>query len=230
MKYKILNCVRLFENLQIIIKGISMNFFKTIGLLFLAIFSASLMIACSQDKSDVEETTQMTLSNTAAKASMDKETEADSKVYKIADVMDPVQGMSVDFSWNENGQRKTFYELIKGKVVLLNFWGTWCPPCRKEIPDLIKINDELKDKDFIMIGIALERDVTTALKKVESFAKSQKMDYYQFVDETREIVEAYGGINAVPTTFIIDKKGKIVETIVGMRDHQGFIDAINRAF
>lgn len=230
MKYKTLNCVKLFENLQIIIKGISMNFFKTIGLLFLAIFSASLMIACSQDKSDVEETTQMTLSNTAAKASMDKETEADSKVYKIADVMDPVQGMSVDFSWNENGQRKTFYELIKGKVVLLNFWGTWCPPCRKEIPDLIKINDELKDKDFIMIGIALERDVTTALKKVESFAKSQKMDYYQFVDETREIVEAYGGINAVPTTFIIDKKGKIVETIVGMRDHQGFIDAINRAF
>lgn len=207
-----------------------MHFLKTTSLLLWAIFATSLMIACSQDKTEVEETTQMTLSNTAAKASMDKVTQVETKVYTIADVMDPVQGMSVDFSWLENGQRKTFSELIKGKVVLLNFWGTWCPPCRKEIPDLIKINDELKEKDFIMIGIALERDVTTALKKVESFAKAQKMEYYQFVDETRDIVEAYGGINAVPTTFIIDKKGKIAETIVGMRDHQGFLDAINRAF
>lgn len=138
-------------------------------------------------------------------------------------------GNIVDFIWVQDGKEIKFSDFVKNKIVLLNFWGTWCPPCRREIPDLIDVHQEGIDKDFVVIGITLERDVENAETNVKEFAKSRGIKYINIIDKDQSLARAYGGINAVPTTFVIDKKGKIVETLIGARTKQDFIDAINRA-
>jgi thiol-disulfide isomerase/thioredoxin len=212
-----------------------MKVLRILTLATIMIVATSLMIACSENKNeDVKSSTDLALSNTSASVSeqvtteTSKEETAQTRVYAITSVAAAVQGKAVDFTWKEDGNDLSFAELTKGKVVLLNFWGTWCPPCRMEIPDLVKLHNDLADKDFVMIGVALERNPTSALQKVANFAKAQNMSYYLFVDTSNDIVRRYGGINAVPTTFIIDKDGKIAETIVGMRDYNTFLAAINR--
>lgn len=134
-----------------------------------------------------------------------------------------------DFTFELNGKTHSFLEYTKGKVVFLNFWGTWCPPCRKEIPDIIEIYKENKDKDFIVMGVALERPGGDPVAKVKSFATSQGINYINFVGNQQiisQLVNAYGGIQGVPTTFIIDKSGKIHRRIVGMRSKSAFMNEI----
>lgn len=135
-------------------------------------------------------------------------------------------GSAVDFTFTHNGKETSFAEFTKGKVVFLNFWGTWCPPCRKEIPDIIEIQKELQDKNFVVIGIAMERD-RDPLSKVQSFSKTQGINYINFIS-TNELISAYGGVSAVPTTMIIDKNGKIAEKIVGMRTKAQFLASVNK--
>ncbi|MDX9791300.1 MAG: TlpA disulfide reductase family protein [Candidatus Kapaibacterium sp.] len=162
------------------------------------------------------------------------ETMADTKssktpVYKIKSVSPAKSGYSVDFKFEQDGKSRSFAELTKGKVVFLNFWGTWCGPCRREIPDIIKISKELKNKDFVVIGIAYEqvRSEDDAVKKVLDFASKNDIEYINFI-ANRDIIEAYGKIPSVPTTFIIDKNGKLIEKIVGSRDKATFMNSINK--
>ncbi len=150
-------------------------------------------------------------------------------IFVVSTVTPAKPGNIVDFVWNQKGKEVSFSEYVKGKVVLLNFWGTWCPPCRREIPDLVSIHNESDGKDYVIVGIVLERDVENAEKNVGDFANKNGIGYLNIIDKTQSIARAYGGINAVPTTFVIDKKGKIVETLVGMRSKTEFLDAIARA-
>jgi thiol-disulfide isomerase/thioredoxin len=218
-----------------IIKGFNyMKVSKLLTITAIMILATSLMSACSEDKTEeVKSQTQLAMTNSTASVNEATKTEStenqtETKVYTITSVGTPESGKAVDFKWQENGKEISFAELTKNKVVLINFWGTWCPPCRMEIPDLVKLHNELKDKDFVMIGIALERNPSSALQKVTGFAKAQKMSYYLFIPQSNDIISAYGGINAVPTTFIIDKNGKIAETIVGMRNFNTFLEAVKR--
>ncbi len=144
-----------------------------------------------------------------------------STVYNMKTVTKGGEGMAVNFTYDENGTIKTFAETTKGKVVFLNFWGTWCPPCRKEIPDIIKLQDKYKSNDLMVIGIALERSADKAIANVSSFGSKQGMNYMNVIG-TEAIGEAYGGISAVPTTFIIDKKGVVVEKVVGSMGLEDF--------
>jgi peroxiredoxin len=99
----------------------------------------------------------------------------------------------------------------KGKVVLVNFWATWCGPCRAEIPDFVEAYSKYKGKGFEIIGISLDQDGWT---KVTPFAKQNKINY-PVVLGTEQVVENYGGIEAIPTTFLVDKNGTIVDKHVG---------------
>ncbi len=215
-----------------------MKIFKTLTLATIMIVATSLMIACSEkDKTEVKTHNDLAMTNTNASISEATNTQAETstqenvetQVYTIKSVGTPEAGKAVDFTWEANGKEVTFAKFTKGKVVLINFWGTWCPPCRREIPDLVKLHNDLKDKDVVMIGIALERNPNQAFLQVTNFAKSQNMTYLQFLPQSNDIINAYGGINAVPTTFIIDKSGKISETIVGMRDYNTFLAAVKKA-
>jgi len=87
-------------------------------------------------------------------------------VFTLDKVTPAPKGKAHNFTWKDGSKTVSFADYTKGKVVLLNFWGTWCGPCRMEIPDIIGVSKDLKDKDFVVIGIPLENDVNNAVKKV----------------------------------------------------------------
>lgn len=99
---------------------------------------------------------------------------------------------------------------FKGRVLLLNFWGTWCPPCRAEIPELIELAGAYKDKGLVVLGLAQE-DTPEDLR---AFAAEYKMNYPSLLS-TPEIEEAFGPMWAVPMTFLIDRNGSICLKHVG---------------
>lgn len=110
----------------------------------------------------------------------------------------------------------------KGKVVVVDFWATWCPPCRKGIPDLISIQSEFKN-DVVVIGISLDQEKT--LKDVENFIKSYGINY-PVVYGDEKVSKDYGNIQAIPTSFVIDKKGNIVDKHVGLVPKDSYTDKI----
>jgi thiol-disulfide isomerase/thioredoxin len=152
------------------------------------------------------------------------------KLYKMETVeASKEKNIAPNFTWTENGTKKSLNDL-KGKVVLLNFWATWCGPCKKEMPDLSKISEELKDKNFQMIGLNVFQQASAP--KIEDFLKANPVSYTT-VDGNDELVQAFAkasgnDLSAVPTTFILDKNGKIVETVVGGRDKESFLKLINK--
>src|SRR5258706_209903 len=100
-----------------------------------------------------------------------------------------------------------------GKVVLLNFWATWCGPCRAEIPDLIDLQKKYKDQ-FAIVALATDDDDPVLVKKF-----SQKAGInYRVGMSSDELRAAYGGIPALPTSFIIDPQGRVVQKHIGLND------------
>src|SRR5205085_3951278 len=99
----------------------------------------------------------------------------------------------------------------KGKVTLVNFWATWCPPCREEIPDLIKLQKRYKDQ-LVSIGVSADEGPAADVAK---FAAEHGMNY-AIVMETPELTKAFPGIFALPTTFVIDQNVKMVQKHVGL--------------
>src|SRR5215469_85239 len=100
---------------------------------------------------------------------------------------------------------------MHGKVVLLNFWASWCGPCRLEIPELIHLTEQYKDK-ILVIGISMD-DADPI--EVHQFAKQIGINY-PVIMASRELVRAYGGVPALPTTFVISPDGGVVQKHVGL--------------
>jgi thiol-disulfide isomerase/thioredoxin len=98
-----------------------------------------------------------------------------------------------------------------GKVVLVNFWATWCPPCREEIPELLTLKREYKDR-LEIVGISEDEDGPAEVLK---FARQKGMNY-PIVMATPELIGAYGGVPALPTSFLIDTQGRVVQKHSGL--------------
>ncbi len=98
-----------------------------------------------------------------------------------------------------------------GKVVLLNFWATWCPPCREEIPEMISLANRYKDR-LQIIGISMDDGPP---EEVRAFAKQIGINY-PVVMWSREIIREYGGVPALPTSFLINPEGRVVQKHVGL--------------
>lgn len=103
---------------------------------------------------------------------------------------------------------------LKGKVVLLNFWATWCPPCREEIPSMMKLNTFMVGKPFQMVCVSVDEGGKDA---VETYFKNSGFSLPAYTDPSGRVAKIYG-ITGVPETFVIDKNGIIVKKVIGGLD------------
>lgn len=129
---------------------------------------------------------------------------------------DPVPGPAWQLK-NVNGQPVKSSDFA-GKVVILDFWATWCPPCRMEIPGFIELQKQYADKGLVVIGVSLDQDGAAGVKQ---FMDKQGMTYPVVLGD-QKIVSAFGGVEGIPTTFIIDRKGRIIRKHVGYTEKSEF--------
>ena len=110
----------------------------------------------------------------------------------------------------------------KGKVVLLDFWATWCSPCKVEIPWFMELQRKNKDKGFEVLGVAMDDEGWEAVKPyIAKMAVN-----YRILAGTDETAQKYGGVDALPTTFLIDRAGKIAAVHVGLASKKDFEDGV----
>ena len=129
-----------------------------------------------------------------------------------------------DFSLQTPEGRTVKLSSLKGKVVILDFWATWCQPCRKGIPDLIELKKKFGKQGFEVIGISVDRDTKD---EVIPFVKNNGINY-PVVYYNDNVIRDYGGIESIPTTFVIDKQGKVVATYQGLRDKSVYEEHIKK--
>jgi len=113
----------------------------------------------------------------------------------------------------------------KGKVVILDFWATWCGPCRRGIPEFIELQEEFGDEKLVILGISVDQG---DLSVVPKFAEQYGINY-PVLYANQDIQMKYGPINSIPTAFIIDKEGKARDMAVGLRPKsyfKGVVDSL----
>ncbi|GJQ32202.1 MAG: hypothetical protein HBSAPP04_10410 [Ignavibacteriaceae bacterium] len=134
-------------------------------------------------------------------------------------------GKAPDFALkNVKGGMDVKLSDYKGKVVILDFWATWCGPCRRGVPDLVELKNKYGE-NLEIIGISVDQEDTKA--EIAPFMAEYKINY-PVVYADQSVVNAYGGIEAIPTSFIVDKEGNIVDSHVGLVDKSVYEEAINR--
>lgn len=130
--------------------------------------------------------------------------------------------MAPNFTLTDTQGNQVRLSDFRGKIVIIDFWATWCPPCRRGIPDLIDLQKAYKNK-LAVIGISLDTD---SKKDVVPFIKEYGINY-KVVYGDNDVVQKYGNIQAIPTSFIIDQKGKIVSSYVGLQRKATFKNQID---
>jgi len=116
----------------------------------------------------------------------------------------------------------------KGKVLFLNFWATWCPPCRAEIPDFVDVYAANKAKGMEILGISLD---TKEKSEVQAFVQQFKINYPVVLEtkkQTEKLLDDFKPGQFIPTTFVIDKQGRIRDKIVRAMDKEEILRIFNR--
>lgn len=122
--------------------------------------------------------------------------------------------MAPDFSVKDLSGKEVKLSSLKGNVVMVNFWATWCPPCKEEIPSLMKLEKAMAGKPFRMLAISIDEEGKPA---VEKYFQSSGNLLPAYLDSDGSVSRNYG-ITGVPETFILDKSGNIQKKIVGGMD------------
>ena len=113
---------------------------------------------------------------------------------------------------------------FNGRALLIDFWATWCPPCRKGIPDLIDLHESYESKGLTVVGISLDEGPEV----VRKFRRETGIPYPIVMgDEATQA--AFGGIEGIPTTFIVDREGQIIQRIVGLASKSELEELVRKA-
>ena len=119
-----------------------------------------------------------------------------------------------DFTLKDINGNPVSLSSFKGKTVLLNFWATWCPPCRAEMSSMDKLSQMLKNKGLVILSVSTDRAVTD----VKDYLKKYPVSFSVVVDYNLNVSRSLYKVFMVPTTFLIDKRGIIVEKYFGEQD------------
>ena len=120
--------------------------------------------------------------------------------------------LAPDFSLKDSNGKAMRLSDYKGKVVLLNFWATFCMPCKVEIPWFIEFEKEFKDQGFAVLGVAMDDE---GWEVVKPYIERRQVNY-RILLGTDSVAQMYGGVDALPTTFIVDREGRIAAVHVGL--------------
>ncbi|AOS43914.1 Thiol-disulfide oxidoreductase ResA [Lacunisphaera limnophila] len=114
---------------------------------------------------------------------------------------------------------------LKGKVVVVDFWATWCGPCIQEIPGYIALQKKYGKDGLVIVGVSLDQKGPAHVKK---FVEARGMDY-TIVMGDNEAVDAFGGFNSIPTTFLIGRDGRIIHQKSGAWAHDKYEELVQKA-
>jgi len=131
----------------------------------------------------------------------------------------------VDFVLKDLQGKDVSLKDYRGKVVLVNFWAHWCPPCVKEIPDLVELRNNYKNKGFEVLGVVFPARVNE--QQVRKMAENFEMSY-PVLWGTTDMLDQFGAINAIPRSFILNSEGKIVDDLEGMGTYAMFEGMIKK--
>lgn len=129
-----------------------------------------------------------------------------------------------DFALKDAEGKLVHLSDYRGKVVLLDFWATWCGPCKIEIPWFMDFQRQNQEKGLVVLGVSMDDE---GWEIVKPYLASMKVNYRVLIgnDQTAQL---YGGVDALPTTFLIDREGKIAAVHVGLVDRKDFENGIDQ--
>jgi peroxiredoxin len=117
-----------------------------------------------------------------------------------------------DFTLRDASGNPVTLSALRGQVVLLNFWATWCPPCNAEIPLLGELQERYRASGLIVMGVSMDEEGWTS---VRPWLSARAVNYPMMIGDSR-IAESYGGVKSLPTTFLIARDGRIAKTVTGL--------------
>lgn len=121
-----------------------------------------------------------------------------------------------DFTLEDLSGTKVSLRDHQGKIVVLDFWATWCPPCRQSIPELVALQKKYREKDVVVIGISLDHPTQIKNSDLSAFKEKYNMNYIMLRANPKVAQDYFGNYQiSIPTMFIIDKSGKIADKLVG---------------
>jgi thiol-disulfide isomerase/thioredoxin len=172
-----------------------------------AMLAIASLFSCGGDKSAKESTAQQGSPQAATQQPATQQAAAQ-----------PIAVPELQFTTlDAQGVSQSSTQWIGKQPVVLNFWGTWCGPCRREIPDLVKLYDEYHQRGIQIVGLAVNDDP----KDVLAFAGEHQMQWTMLM-ATDDIRKQYDVVNGVPTTIFLDQNGKEINRFIGNRAYEDF--------